>query len=495
MTIAATLFLVLLSTPGDSPRTDEPVILDFTATWCGPCQQMRPTIEMMERKGYKFKPIDIDQQRAMASRYKVTGVPTFIIVDAKGRELARNSGAQPASELVALYAEGKAKLHRNIELASQRDEIPPEDTPAEKSAAVGSSENPKPWQTGVRLRFQYPQSLEYGSGTIIHSTEDETIILTCAHVFKDDTVRNQYPPSKFPHKIAVDLFDGQLHGMKPAMVHPIETVAGQAIDYDFASDVGLIRIRPGRKLPASPVVPTFWKPKEGMMMTTVGCSEGNNATAWTTYITKASLKGAVGSNRYEGIECQHAPKLGRSGGGLYTSDGYIAGVCDFAEPTRNHGLYASPNSIYQILDRNRLTFCYEPKARRDGDTMLADRGAAAPPRTKLRAQNGPTTRPVKQKLIPLPSPEVVGGQIPDDESAEVASTRDGNGWQSPRRANRIKNTLPNTFGDDLQPTDQEINPNVVADALPNYSEPESEPVRRQAREDGPRYGKWKPIKQ
>jgi len=428
----------------------------------------------------------------MASRYNVTGVPTFIIVDAKGRELARNSGAQPATELVALYAEGKAKLHRNTELASQRSESPAEDAPAETPATVESAQNPKPWQTGVRIRIQTPRSWEFGSGTIITSNDEETIILTCAHIFKDDDVRQQYPPKRFPHKIAIDLFDGELHGMKPAMVHPIETVAGEAVDYDFASDVGLIRIRPGRKLPASPVVPPFWKPKEGMMMTTVGCSEGNNATAWTTYITNANLKGAVGSNRYEAIECLHAPKQGRSGGGLYTSDGYVAGVCDFAEPTRNHGLYAAPRSIYQMLDRNRLTFCYEPKARRDDGTMLADRGPASPPpRTKLRAQNGPTTRPIKQKLIPLPSPEVVGGQIPDDEAAEVASTRDGNGWQSPRRVNRIKNT----FGDDLQATDQEISPNAVADALPNSPAPASVPVRRQARDDGPRYGTWKAIKQ
>ena len=321
------------------------------------------------------------------------------------------------------------------------------------------------------------------------------MILTCAHLFKDTSLRQQYAPKRFPHKIAVHLFDGVLHGMKPAMVHPIESVVGEAVDYDFESDVGLIRIRPGRKLPSTPVVPSFWKPKEGMMMTTVGCSEGHNATAWTTYISNPNLKGAVGSHRYEAIECQYAPKQGRSGGGLYTSDGYLAGVCDFAEPTRNHGLYASPQSIYQILDRNQLTLCYQPKARRD-DTLVADRGPAPspPPRTKLRAQSGPaTTRPVKQKFIPLPDPEVVDGQIPDEEDA-VASNRGGSAWQSPRRVNRIKNTASIEFADDLQPTDQEISPNAVADSLPNTPIPSTVAEKRPSRDDSPRYGVWKSTK-
>jgi hypothetical protein len=230
-----------------------------------------------------------------------------------------------------------------------------------------------------------------------------------------------------------------------------------------------------------------------MMMTTVGCSDGHNATAWSTIITNPSLKGAVGSNRYEANECQHAPKQGRSGGGLYTSDGYLAGVCDFAEPTRNHGLYAAPRSIYQILDRNQLSFCYEPKARAD-DRLLADRGpTATPPRTKLRAQSGPTTRPIKQKQIPLPDPEVVGGEIPEEEAA-VASNRGGSAWQSPRRVNRIKNTSLPEFGDDLQATDQEISAGAVADEIPDS--PDREPIasKRQTRDDVPRYGVWKSIK-
>ncbi len=43
---------------------------------------------------------------------------------------------------------------------------------------------------------------------------------------------------------------------------------------------------------------------------------------------------------------------------MFTSDGYLVGVCNFAEPKGDQGLYAAPNSIYRLLDRNNLSFLY-----------------------------------------------------------------------------------------------------------------------------------------
>ncbi len=95
----------------------------------------------------------------------------------------------------------------------------------------------------------------FGSGTIIYSSAEESIILTCAHIFR---VKGQQQPSpkNFRVPISVDLFGGQFVRSSPAMLACAEKdIPGEAIDYDFTNDVGLIRIRPGRKLPASRVVP------------------------------------------------------------------------------------------------------------------------------------------------------------------------------------------------------------------------------------------------
>jgi hypothetical protein len=99
-----------------------------------------------------------------------------------------------------------------------------------------------------------------------------------------------------------------------------------------------------------------------MPMLAIGCSEGDDPTDWHIRITNTHFRGPSGNPNYEAIECESAPKQGRAGGGLFTSDGYLAGVCNFAEPQGNRGLYASPASIYRILDRNNLAFLYTEPA-------------------------------------------------------------------------------------------------------------------------------------
>jgi thiol-disulfide isomerase/thioredoxin len=419
MTIASLLLALITAANGPAASgADAPVLLDFHADWCGPCQQMRPVVKQFIRDGYPVKSVDIDRSSSVAERYDVRAVPTFIVVDGSGRELARTSGYQPVSDLERFYraAALKAKPPQNsnahtgdeedaddrgamdVRVEDRDDGIPvkrtgrrvdPGDQAQEPAPARAKAAalNPDPWETSVRIRVLARNSVGFGSGTVIYSTPRESLILTCAHIFKLDGRAKPVPPSQFPRDIKIDLFDGKLRGERPAQVHFLETVDGEAVDYDFVLDVGLIRIRPGRRLPASHVVPAYWKPDRNMGMTTVGCSEGQDATAWRTVIVNPRMPGSIiGSPSYEAIECRQAPKQGRSGGGLFTDNGFIAGVCNFAEPRGNHGLYATPTSIYRLLDRNQLASLYAPVPR-DGGTLVADAPARSRPRASVRAQS------------------------------------------------------------------------------------------------------------
>ncbi len=408
MTIAP-LILALLATPV-AVQGDGPVILDFTAPWCQPCQQMKPAVAQLVSKGYPVEAVDYDRS-PLVKKYNVTSIPTFIVVGSDGQELARTSGYQPARNIAELYNKVQDPSDPEPEPAAgeARDEVP-------------ARKNPEPWKTVVRIKIENnlgrQKTWEFGSGTIIHSTPEETIILTCAHIFKIVGARKQFAPRQFPLKIEVHLSDGILrqlsetdsNGGYQAGVHMVGRYEGEAIDYDFGGDVGLIRIRPGKRLPATPVVPAQWSAKPGLDMTTVGCSESNDATAWSTKISRPLIRGVDGFPNYEAIECLYAPKQGRSGGGLYTIDGQLAGVCDFAEPRGGRGLYATPRTIHRFLDKNDLKFCYAPEAdpRNDNPGSLMAQGQA-PSRAnrsnvadRLRAQN--LDEPPRKKLT-IPSPE------------------------------------------------------------------------------------------
>jgi thiol-disulfide isomerase/thioredoxin len=435
------LVLALLGAPKTEAQA-EPILLDFHASWCGPCRQMRPAITQLINKGYPIQSYDIDQSPAIAQRYRVSSVPTFIIVDRQGRALARTQGLQPAVNLATLYQQAKAQLAQAE--PAPRDDAPKPDEDAEavtkeRPAPTREPQDrdasppplPRPWETVVRIKVLSGHTIGFGSGTVIHSTDDEALILTCAHIFHIEGAGVQPRPAEFPYPIVIELFDGRpvQHGRGPATVHFTgEALAGKAVDYDFAHDVGLIRVKTNRKLPAARVVPANWRPQRQMEMITVGCSEGRDATAWSTYVLNPSATMQVHGQLYEAIECAHAPRQGRSGGGLFTLEGYVAGVCDFAEPAGNHGLYAAPRSIHRLLDRNNLMALYEP--RRGGDdaplvAQNANRAAAAPrraPADVIRAQSPDRATERPQKQVTLPKPELLG-IAPPQVAAASASNR------------------------------------------------------------------------
>lgn len=82
---------------------DKPVLVDFFATWCGPCKMMLPILEDTAKQlGDKVKvlKVDIDKNQLAASKFQVRGVPTLILFQ-KGKILWRESGVVPAHQLVS----------------------------------------------------------------------------------------------------------------------------------------------------------------------------------------------------------------------------------------------------------------------------------------------------------------------------------------------------------------------------------------------------------
>lgn len=373
--------VMALAAPGDSPRpgtsakAEDNVLLDFRADWCGPCRQMDSTVESLIAAGYPVRRVNVDQERALATRFGVQGIPCFVMV-VNGREVDRAVGVTDQSRLEAMFSRNGVGAGASVVrgqspganlLASsaipfpatdrngsirgalphpsrvQTDDIPTTDVAANNIAAntaaaaeppAENSRNEKLLRASVRLRIEDENGFSRGSGTIIDSRSGEALIVTCGHMFRD--------AAKNGH-IWVDLFgSGAPQG-----------VPGHLIDYDMKSEVGLIRIATTFPVQAACLAPPDYRVHSGDQVVSMGCDGGADATARETHVT--SIDRYVGAPN---LQVAFQPVQGRSGGGLFTPDGQVVGVCYAADPEANEGLFASLPALREELDRMGLSFVY-----------------------------------------------------------------------------------------------------------------------------------------
>ena len=107
MNLIAVLALAAAELNGE-PLPDV-VLLDFTASYCQPCQQMVPVLQRMERDGFPIRKIDITQQPQVSRQYKVGRIPTLILL-VEGREAERFVGLTAEAQLRRQMNDAARKL-------------------------------------------------------------------------------------------------------------------------------------------------------------------------------------------------------------------------------------------------------------------------------------------------------------------------------------------------------------------------------------------------
>lgn len=92
-------------------QSEKPVLIDFFATWCGPCKMLSPILkEVKDSLGDRISiiKIDVDKNQQISSQYQVRGVPTMILFQ-NGKQLWRQSGVLTKEEIIKTILEKSNK--------------------------------------------------------------------------------------------------------------------------------------------------------------------------------------------------------------------------------------------------------------------------------------------------------------------------------------------------------------------------------------------------
>jgi hypothetical protein len=368
-------------------------VVEFTASTCGPCQAMEPVLESVAQRGIPVRRIDIDRRRDLADQYQVKSVPTLLIVS-QGHVVDRIEGALPLEPLLA-------RLQRfGTPQASPTPVEPPQGTniaspPAASQQAVVQLAQ----QATVRLRVEDNNGHSFGTGTIIDVHGQDALVLTCGHIFRE---------SQGKGRIVVDLFAA-------GQTSPLD---GELIRFDLQRDLALVGIRTSAPIKAVPVAGVALHVAAGQQLFSLGCDHGGDPS-----VLPGRLKAI---NKYlgpENLTVDGRPVEGRSGGGLFSYDGYLVGVCNAADPEIEEGLYAAFASIHRHLDDAKLSFVYSGAPQAEAQLAsqqlpvapVADNSSAPgvpSPSAAWAHWDGPAAQP-------LPSHVAAQVQQEQSESAEV----------------------------------------------------------------------------
>lgn len=396
----------------------------FTNEGCRPCKQVEPVLRELARRGYPITKVDTSMYPNWVQQFRVSSTPTLVLVKGN-QEITRHSGFIDAATVESWFAQigvtiGKRAASGPVgidptskeqfvkELNAKRDA----DRMAEDNSTLhnGTRTPGDPFEQSamnatVRLRVEDPEGISYATGTVIHCHQGEWLVLTCGHVFRDANGKGDIT--------AEYDFDGD----------EMKSAPGRLISYDAqARDIGLVAIQAGVDIQPVSIATKTTSVTRGNEVFTIGCDHGQSPTIRHTRIkNKAKYDNVIKYDIYG------RPVDGRSGGGLFTEDGQLIGVCNAASVDFDEGIYTGLDTIYWQIAKVNL------------DHLFQGNQQKALAQDKLQPANLP-----RADLIPADGERGVASEFVPVSHQDADRVRPPFGTGAGNQANRIR---PDRFAD------------------------------------------------